>query len=367
VKNYQSGKLCNLYFTRLPDFLASFCADLRNYQNQLMGQATTDGDGFAKIPVSYKPFLLVASKDKQRGYLRLDDASSLSLSMFDVGGQDYQKGVKGYIYGERGVWRPGDSIYVTFILEDKNRLLPENHPVVFELYNPQNQLFQRKVKTVGINGFYDFRTATNNGSPTGKWLVKVKVGGSVFSQYLKIETIKPNRLKINLDFKKEILTTNGPQTGDLTVKWLHGAIAKNLKTDVAVTLDKGSTSFGTCPGYQFDDVVKTFGPQEQTIFDGQLDEAGKAAVSANFTVNKNAPGMLSAKFKIRAFEEGGEYSTDIMTMKVSPYSEYVGLKIPEGKGWNGALYSNEPNLIPIVTVDNKGKPVNAIGLKIEVN
>ena len=44
----------------------------------------------------------------------------------------------------------------------------------------------------------------------------------------------------------------------------------------------------------------------------------------------------------------------------------MGVKIPEGPGWNGALYSNETNLIPIVTVDESGDPVDVENLQIEI-
>jgi hypothetical protein len=88
--------------------------EVYNYQQQLMSTATTDAEGFASISLEAKPYLLIAKKDAQRGYLRLDDGSSLSLSKFDVGGKRIQKGIKGFIYGERGVWRPGDSLFVMF-------------------------------------------------------------------------------------------------------------------------------------------------------------------------------------------------------------------------------------------------------------
>jgi len=45
------------------------------------------------------------------------------------------------------VWRPGDTIFLTFILEDKNKTLPFNHPVIFELTDPKNKLYKRTVKS----------------------------------------------------------------------------------------------------------------------------------------------------------------------------------------------------------------------------
>ena len=53
-------------------------------------------------------------------------------------------------------------------------------------------------------------------------------------------------------------------------------------------------------------------------------------------------------------------------MKYSPYAEYVGIKIPEGNGWRGALMSDEPNVISIASLTAEGKPVNKSNLKLEI-
>lgn len=337
-----------------------------NFQSQLIAKEKTNSDGIANINLEKKPFLLIARKDGQVGYLRLDDGSALSLSMFDIGGEETQKGVKGMIYGERGVWRPGDSLFITFILEDKNKAIPEEHPVVFELYTPENQLYERKVKTVSVNGFYDFRTVTNPDAPTGNWLASVKVGGSKFTKTIKIETVKPNRLKLNLDFNKDILDASVTNIGELEAKWLHGAVAKNLQADVSVTVQQSTTTFDKYPGYTFDNPTIKFESEEKNIFSGILNEDGKAQVDARFGIQNNAPGMLKAQFKVRVFEKGGEFSIDQFSMPFSTYKSYVGIKVPKGPGWSGSLYSNEPNLIPIITVDQKGNPVSRNRVEINV-
>jgi len=337
-----------------------------NLQNQVIASGVTESNGMVKIPVDAKPYLLTAKEGNQRGYLRLDDGSALSLSMFDVSGSEVKKGLKGFIYGERGVWRPGDSLFVSFMMEDKLNLIPDDHPIVFELYTPENQLFSRNVKTKSVKGLYDFRTATKPESPTGNWLAKVKVGGATFTKTLKIETVKPNRLKININFEEEIIKSGQPAPGEIEVKWLHGAIAKNLKTDIEVTLTEGNAPFDKYKDYHFNDPIKSFESESKFIFDGKLDEQGKAAISASFNVADNAPGVLEANFKVRAFEQGGDFSVDRFSMPYSPYKSYVGVKIPKGQGWRDALYSNESNLLPIVTVDEEGKPLSRQKLKIEI-
>ena len=59
-------------------------------------------------------------------------------------------------------------------------------------------------------------------------MAKVRVGGTVISKTIKIETVKPNRLKINLGFDGGFIS-NTNQSCELKSTWLHGAKAKNLK------------------------------------------------------------------------------------------------------------------------------------------
>ncbi len=356
----------NVFITDLVslDKLSGVKINIYNYQHQLIGSATTNSEGRAIMDVKSKAFLLVAEKDSKYGYLRLDNGSSLSLSMFNVGGKKIQKGVKGYLFADRGVWRPGDSIYMNFILEDKGQSLPDHHPVVMEIYNPQNQLFKRITKTQSVQNFYDFRWATSPDAITGNWVAKAKVGGATFTKTIKVEAIKPNRLKINLEFPDKILHSND-KAFTLTSKWLHGTPAAHMKAIVEMQLKNGKTGFKNYPDFHFDDPSKSLNTEEEEIFVGKLDAEGKATVPLNFNLDK-APGMLKANFKTRVFENSGNFSIDRYSKVYSPYESYVGVKVPKGKGWNNALYSDEPNLIPIVTVDEYGKPVNRKKLKVEV-
>jgi Large extracellular alpha-helical protein len=339
--------------------------EFRNLQNQVIGKSKTDADGFCKIRLQDKPFVVIAKKEKERGYLRLDDASSLSLSMFDVAGEELKKGVRGFIYGERGVWRPGDLMYLTFILEDKNKSLPANHPVIMELYNPSGQLISRMVKSNNVNGFYNFLIKTNPTAATGNWSVKMRVGGSVFARNLRIETVKPNRLKINLNFGTQLLKKGVTVSGKLQVNWLHGAPAANAKVKIDATVAATNTTFAAFPGYTFDDPVKKVASQDISVFNGTLNPEGAANVNTHFDFASDAPGMLAVQMKTTAFEGGGDFSTDRAIFNYSPYKSYAGVKIPQGKGWNNALNSDEVNLVPIALVDENGRGKSG-KVKIEV-
>jgi len=337
-----------------------------DYQLQEMTRATSDKDGFATFRLDRKPFLLIAKKGNQRSYLRLDDGSALSLSNFDISGEEIQQGLKGFIYGERGVWRPGDTLFVSFILEDREQILPLGHPIVFELRNPQGQLTSRKVKTYDKKGIYTFITATSSDAPTGKWNVSVKTGGTVFTKALRIETVKPNRLKITFQPDKAVVFGNtGKIRANLHAQWLHGGKAANLKTGYEVMLTKARAEFKSYRNFIFDDPGITFYPQTLPLFDGRLDEEGYVTIDKNLGLSTTLPSALNAYFRGKVFEPGGDFSVDFLTEPVLPYPVYVGMKaeMPREGYW---LEADKDHTVSIVTIDRMGNLVAGRDLQAEI-
>ncbi|HYG49887.1 MAG TPA: MG2 domain-containing protein, partial [Flavobacteriales bacterium] len=331
-----------------------------DFQQQKIGTATTDGEGMAVTKLKTKPFIVIAKKGKQRGYLTLRDGEALSVSKFDVSGATTVKGVKGFPYTERGVYRPGDSIYLSFMLEDKEKVLPLNHPVVMEMRNPSGVVVQKIVRSKNVNGLYDFRTATLPDDPTGYWSTRFLVGNREFYQNIRVETIKPNRLKLYLDFggKDKLSALDEVTTGKVSAKWLHGAPARNMNTMVEMTLNGGYTQFDNYKDYVFDNPTRSFTSQQMVLFDGQLDDNGEATFDVKINAGQNAPGMLKAFFTTRVFEKGGDFSIDQSSLAYSPYTHYVGIKVPEGEGWNNTLVTDKDHVLNFATVDANGKPAS---------
>ena len=339
---------------------------LVDYQQQLLSRAKTAKDGTAILQAERKPFLLIARHAGQTGYLKLDDGSALSVSHFDVSGQTVKNGLKGFIYGERGVWRPGDPIYLTFILKDDDRSLPKHHPVRFELLNPRGQRTRTLIRKSSLNGFYSFHTRTDPDAPTGNWTARITVGGITFEKTLKIETVMPNRLKIDLDFGADIKSLSGGKIkGRLTSTWLHGAIAKNLKSDVELTFSARKTGFAKFEAYAFDDPVRQYEPETLAIFEGNLDDQGRAAIAADIQTQNVSPGMLTANFRTRVFEPGGAFSVDQYSIPYHPYERYVGLRVPKGDKARGMLLTDTDHTVGIVVLDAAGNPLPSG--KVEVN
>ncbi len=338
-----------------------------NYQRQAIGSGTTDGYGMAQITVDGVPFYIEAKKEKQVGYLRVRSSEALPTNQFDVSGEHIKGGLKGFLYGERDVWRPGDDIFLTFILEDKTQQLPANHPVTLDLFDPSGKKVASQTSVQPVNDFYTFALKTEETAPTGNYRAVVHVGNRYFDQLLKIEMVVPNRIKVDLTPAELPFTaSNMPMQVNLFAQWLQGATAKNLKADSELKLSSRKSVFAGFEQFNFDDPVRTFTGSTQKVFDGKLDATGNASFPVNVSLESPPPGKLTASFMTRVFEESGNFSTILRPYEFLPFDAWVGINIPKGSGYMDAISRDEDHPVVIQTLDDKGKALSQRNVEVNV-
>lgn len=334
-----------------------------SYQFQNVGQASTDGDGFATISSTEKPFFVVATDNGQKSYIKLENYSAQSIDVFDIEGNNCQKGMKCFVYGERGVWRPGDKVFLTMILSNGYNELPKDLPCQMELLNPSGQVMDRMVVEKNLNGFYSFVSKTSPDAPTGNWIARFKVGGLKYDKTIKIETVKPNRLRIAAEGNSEYIK-NGDKIKYHT-SWLNGASSAGLKATVDMNFYNAPTSFNGFSTYTFYDKTKQFKTFEQSVYTGNTSSDGSFEFNFNLEADESAiPGMLHAVSTTKVFENGGDFSIQYDTKKFSYYSSYVGHKI----GQQSSYYLNcgKPYNIDIANVNSDGKLLSTNKIKIGI-
>ena len=322
-----------------------------NFQLRKVGTGKTDGNGLCTLTVKGRPFVVVARRGNTVSYLKVTDGEEKSLSRFDVGGKKVEKGLKSFIYGERGVWRPGDTLHVSMILQDKGANLPASHPATLELYTPQGQFYSRQTGTA-TDGFYAFNVPTLPEDPTGFWNAYIKVGGTSFHKSLRIENVKPNRLKIDLDMGSTVLAGGTKAQARVAANWLTGPAAAGLPVKADLMLNATTAPFKGFEGYVFQDPTKSFTSSETRIIDTKLDGQGTVRLGVDLPKAADAPGMLSATIVCSVEEQGGDASFVPVTLPYSPYSAYVGLKVPEG-----TLETDKDHVFNVAVVDKDGHRV----------
>ncbi len=328
---------------------------LLNLQQQAIITSKANAEGVAEFQKVKGAFFASVAHDGNTTYVKLNDGNALSMSKFDVSGAKLQKGIKGYIYGERGVWRPGDQLFLTFVLNDKENPIPQEHPIKFELVNPQGKIINRAVRQKNAENIYNYAPKTDQDDLTGNWNVNVQVGAARFNKTLKIETIKPNRLKMKFNSNADLVKYGESISGNLEVKWLHGAIARNLGYDINGRFSSTITKFPSFLNYHFDDITRRTLSETFTIAEGKLNGEGKTDYRLPISKGMKTPGMLKATLITKVYENGGDFSTDVFSTKISPYGSYVGINMPEEQQSKNFLFTDQEYAFNVASVDQEGK------------
>ncbi len=348
--------------------LTGVSIEVEDYQGRVLGSGLTDASGYLTVNCADKqPFIVSAGLKNEKSYLKLHPNLSLSMSRFDVSGTKTEEGMKGFIYGERGVWRPGDTLFLSFMLEDAAKQLPARHPVVLEVNDARGNPVIRETRSLDEDRHLAWEVTTAKDAPTGRWNANVRIGNAVFTKSLRVENIKPNRLRIDLDFGDKIDVQDRSVSGQLHAEWLHGAPAKNLEAKVEMALRPMTTTFKGYSAYQFDDPSAELESTPVMIFDGRINSEGDATIRFDAPQPERAPGMLRATFDTRVFEQGGDFSIDHFSIPFSPYPGYVGLRTPKGDTKRGMLLTDTTHTIDLVTLTAEGRPVERQNLKYSIH
>ena len=204
-------------------------------------------------------------------------------------------------------------------------------------------------------GGRSYRRLEREGS---KWVVSLSL------KRLRIESIKPNRLKIALSMPEKTLLRGEPMgCPPACGAAAKAAIARNLKYDIQGTFIATPTTFEGYKGFYFDDPSRVFNTEESKLISGVTNERGDATVQARFELGATAPGMLLANLVTRVYEESGDFSIDADRMLYSPYRRYAGIKSPQKEKEQlntGANYTYE-----VASVDYLGKTASEYGIRRE--
>ncbi|MFK8283186.1 alpha-2-macroglobulin family protein [Capnocytophaga canis] len=334
--------------------VAGALVEVFDYQQQKINEAKTDKKGIANFDLSSRAFFAAIKKDNSTTYIKMDDAIPQSVSKYDVDGMRLQKGLNGFVYTERGVWRPGDSIYVGFVLNDFAQKNPEKLPVKLTFTDPYGKVVAERMQNSNESNHYMFGLSTSQDAPTGNWSVNIAAGASRYTKQIKIETIKPNRLKIENSLHGQQISARG-SNAHLRVSWLHGTPAGNTQVSMKAKFYPMETLFKGYEEYIFNNEAYQFENQEIDVYEGKTDETGNTSFFFK-TENLEAPGMLRVNLLTQASESGGDFSTDVSTASFSPYNNYVGLGLPEVNKY-GYYGTEKKHTFETIVVSEQGQPL----------
>lgn len=330
-----------------------------SYQNQELASGSTDAQGLfrakitARTMADKRPYMIVVEKGADTSFL-LYDRFQVDTTGLDVGGAVMpDAGYTAFVYGERDIYRPGETLKGVAVVRDARLGVPPSMPVTISLSDPQGRKIAEQAAVTGAEGLVTLRQALPAQSLTGAHLMAIKAGETVIGQYrFQVEEFVPDRIRVSVDTPAAAVGPGEPLSFSISGQYLFGAPGAALPVEAKVRLVKAPFAPKGFEDYVFGDPERSFEDTEILQETGNLDTQGKASFEAALPEDLEPPAALEAVVTARVREGGGRGVTGLARVPVHAYAAYPGLKRLKSE----ATTPGKPMTFDFVVVDPSGVP-----------
>ena len=326
----------------------------------LFEQGLANGEGSAA------PALLAAADPKgDYAFLNLQ-ASAFDLTDRGVSGRPAPTGLDAFVYAERGVYRSGETVYLTALLRDPQGVAALNTPLTLVVERPDGVEFKRaQIADQGLGG-HTLTLPINASAPTGTWHVRAytdpklpAIGETTFL----VEDYVPDRIEFDLTSKADRISQGAPADMNVAGRFLYGAPASNLDLDGDVTIAAAAERKGFA-GYQFGLADDELDPTKQTLDDlPSTDDAGNATFKVDLDKLPSTTHPLQADVTVRMNEPGGRAVEHKLTLPITPAANMIGIKpLFQGTSLADGASAN----FDVIVAAPDGKPLAQSGLHYQL-
>jgi uncharacterized protein YfaS (alpha-2-macroglobulin family) len=330
--------------------------------NEVLATVRADANGYARFDGGLRrgegglaPAILVAEAGSG-DYAFLDlTAAAFDLTDRGVKGREAAGALEGFVFAERGVYRPGEDVHLTALLRDK-AAKAATVPLTLIVTRPDGVEHRRLALTdQGLGGRLT-TLALSGGAMTGTWRAKLytdpKANPLAQTSFL-VEDFTPERLDLRLDAAGTVIGIDAPATIAVAGRYLYGPPAAGLAIEGDVVVKPSTKDLAGFAGYRF-------GQSDEKVTPVRKPLEGLPATGADGNaqlrialpaVNKTAR-PLETDLMIRLRESGGRTIEQTLTIPVDLKLARIGIK--PGFGSEGPS-EGEAAIFDIVALDAAGK------------
>ncbi|HVL21408.1 MAG TPA: MG2 domain-containing protein, partial [Amaricoccus sp.] len=338
--------------------------------NEVLGTAKTDSNGYARFDAGLAkgqggnaPRLVTAALAEDFGFLDLKQ-TAFDLSDRGVKGRVAPAGLDAFLYTERGVYRSGETVYLTSLLRDPKGAAVTGLPLTIVVKRPDGVEYRRRqVEDQGAGG-RAHAIQLVSGAATGTWRVLAysdPKGQAIGETSFLVEDYVPERLELTLTPKAPVLQAGEPAELDVAARYLYGAPGSELDVTGAMTIRAAGAS--AIPGfkdYQVGLTDEEFEPVQSEFEESATTDAAGKAVISNPVQQPDTNRPLEVEMTVRVGEPGGRAIARSVTLPIVPKGAAIGVKklFRDGDLGNGQTATFE-----VIMATGDGKRLARPGVK----
>ncbi len=342
--------------------------------NEILASRKTDESGhvlfeagLARGEGGLSPALLTVSGEKaDYAFLSLK-SNAFDLTDRGVSGRAVPAGADAFVYAERGVYRSGETVYLTALLRDGQGNAVTGGPLTLVIERPDGVEFRRAVLPDQGAGGRSLTLPLNSAVPTGTWRARAFTdpkGSSVGETTFMVEDYVADRIEFELSSKDKQIKADAPVELKVDGHFLYGAPASGLQLEGDMLVAPASSRPGFA-GYQFGVADEETTSNERTPIENLpvADANGVATFPVSLAKPPSSTRPQEAQFFIRMAEAGGRAVERKLVLPVAPAAAMIGVKPLFG---DKNVAEGDKADFDVVFVAPDGKPLARNGLRYEL-
>ena len=255
--------------------------------NEILGSYRTDADGRVSVPGGLlrgehgQAAKVLSAYDVGGGFAWLQvDAPSLDLSDLDIKGRAAPAGNDAFVWTDRGVYRPGETIHLGALLRDRNTMPVNGLPASVHIVRPDEiEVEARPIDlSAAAGGTLDWHVPDNAVSGTWRFWVSAGDKRAVGQTEVAVQDFVPPRLEAKVEAAATALGADGALPAHVSADYFYGSPGADLTGSLEATLQPAAHPFKGLDGFDFGLVNEPFLPRALEAEDFTTDAKGQADV-----------------------------------------------------------------------------------------
>ncbi len=336
--------------------------------NQVTYTAKTNAEGVATYEFSelaapgFKPYMVTADYKSDYNFVPFS-RTGIATSRFDVGGsRENPSGLETFIYGDRDIYRPGETINISAIIRDYKWNTPEQIPVILKITTPAGKTLKRIRKILNGHGSFETSIKLSASALTGSYTAAIYTTNNVLlgSAIIKVEEFVPDRIKVDVNLSKHEYKPGEDIKVDILATNFFGPPAANRNYEVEMSLKR--KYFYPAENRDYDYSItgaETY--FAQSFRDNKTDSEGKATELFNVPSGYKNMGILQSDFYITVFDETGRPVNRLKNADIITQDVFYGMKYSQYYAKTG-----QPVKIDLIAVDKSGKALSDVDAEVRL-
>jgi len=345
--------------------------------NGELAEATSDPGGIARIAAGLlrgrggdEPFVVTAKgADSDYNFLEIGRAA-FDLSDRGVSGRSQPGPVDAFLYTDRGIYRPGETVELMALVRDDKSESISGLPIGVRLLRPDGIEVEHSLLSPNSQGdrvgAYHQSFALPRDARIGAWQVELRLDPKappIGTAEFRVEDFVPPQLAVQLSAPEEPIRPAEAFQVEIAAHYYYGAPGAGLGTEAEAVIALDDNPYPNYPDFQFGLADEEFTPDRRDIEAPVTDEDGKAQLSVALNDLPDLTRPLAATIRVGVFEPSGRAISETLTRPIRQRPLSIGLRSPAGAN---AVPEGAEAALEVIALDPKGAPIAATGLRFEL-